>query len=156
MRASWTLLVLLAASALAQTSPPRPEGDPVYDPKADAAADFKKALHQAAREGKNVLMDVGGEWCSWCHRMDKFFVDNPPLLEERRKSYVFLKVDFSDEHKNETFLDQFPKIEGYPHLFVFDSKGKLLVSQETGDLEAGKSYDLDKFMAFLKKWAPAK
>ena len=150
------LILLLCSGAWAQTQHPRPEGDPGYDQKADPAADLRKAVEQAAREGKNVLMDVGGEWCSWCHRMDKFFVDNPELLALRRQNYVFLKAHFSDEHPNEAFLGKLPKIEGYPHLFVFDAKGKLLQSQNTSDLEAGKSYDLQKFMAFLKKWAPEK
>jgi thioredoxin-related protein len=156
MRRRSYLLLLLCAGVWAQTEHPRPDGDPVYDPKADASADFRKALTQAAREGKNVLMDVGGEWCSWCHRMDRFFVDNPELLALRRKNFVFLKVHFSDEKPNESFLEKFPKIPGYPHLFVFDSKGKLLHSQDSSDLEAGKSYDLQKFTAFLEKWAREK
>ena len=48
----------------------------------------------------------------------------------------------------------FPKIPGYPHLFVLDKTGTLLHSQNTSMLEDGKrSYDLERFTAFLKKWA---
>ena len=44
---------------------------------------------------------------------------------------------------------------GYPHLFVLDANGKLLHSQNTGELEAGKSYDKGRFLAFVKRFAPA-
>lgn len=144
---------LLLAAAL-QAVHPRPEGDPAYDDKADPVQDVRKAIAAAAREKKNVFVDVGGEWCSWCHRMDKFFVDNPSLLELRRKNFVLAKVNHSPENENTEFLSQFPPISGYPHIFILDFRGKLLVSQNTGDLEAGKSYDLEKFTEFLKEWSP--
>ena len=44
--------------------------------------------------------------------------------------------------------------DAYPHLFVLDEAGKLLHSQDTALLEAGKSYDLAKFTRFLKDWSP--
>jgi len=39
---------------------------------------------------------------------------------------------------------------------VLNEDGKLLHSQDTSQLERGKSYDLEKFFTFLKKWAPEK
>ena len=66
----------------------------------------------------------------------------------------FLKINFSKENKNETFLSQYPAIEGYPHFFVLDKDGNLLHSQNTGDLEKDKDYDKEKFIEFLNKWKP--
>ncbi len=66
---------------------------------------------------------------------------------------MIVKVNFSTENKNEQFLRQYPTIDGYPHLFVLESNGKFLLSQSTGDFEAGKGYDHDKVMRFLKKWS---
>jgi thioredoxin-related protein len=127
--------------------------DVKYDPKADPKADFQTALARASKEGKNVLMDVGGEWCGWCHRMDKFITEHEELRTLLEKHYVLLKVNFSDENKNEQFLGRFPKIDGYPHFFVFDASGKLLISKSTGDLEEGKGYNLARFVEFLKQYA---
>ena len=124
-----------------------------YNPKADPRADLQAALTRASKEGNNVLMDVGGEWCSWCHRMDKFLTENAVLLDLLQKNYVVVKVNFSDENKNETFLAGYPKVEGYPHLFVLDATGKLLESKNTGDLEEGKGYNLDRYREFLAKFA---
>ena len=63
-----------------------------------------------------------------------------------------MKINYSEENKNEKFLSQYPKVDGYPHFFVLDKNGKLLYSQNTGLLEKEKSYDREKFMTFLKKW----
>jgi len=68
--------------------------------------------------------------------------------------YVAVKVNYSRENKNEEVLSRFPKIKGYPHLFVLDAKGTLLHSQDTGTLEKGKGHDPEKVMEFLKRWAP--
>ena len=75
------------------------------------------------------------------------------LLEE---NFIVVKINYSKENKNEKFLSQYPAIEGYPHFFVLESDGKLLHSQNTGDLEKDKDYDKDKFLEFLNKWKPAK
>ncbi|HEY0378187.1 MAG TPA: thioredoxin family protein [Pyrinomonadaceae bacterium] len=124
-----------------------------YDPKRDAALDIAEAAAEAGRTNKRVLVEVGGEWCIWCHHMDDFFEQYPALLELREKNFVMVKVNFSDENKNEQVLSRYPEIQGYPHLFVLDRDGKLLHSQDTGELEEGKSYNLARFTAFLEKWS---
>lgn len=65
-----------------------------------------------------------------------------------------MKVNYSPENKNEEFLSNYPKIQGYPHFFVLDENGKLLHSQDTGKLEEGKNYNAQKFIDFLKLWTP--
>ncbi|HEY3137109.1 MAG TPA: thioredoxin family protein [Blastocatellia bacterium] len=125
----------------------------IYDPKRDAASDIQKAVLEAQRAGKRVLVDVGGEWCSWCHILDRFFEQNPSLLEYREQNFVMVKINFSRENENQTLLSRYPKIPGFPHLFVLDAKGNLLRSQDTSELEEGRSYNLGKMFDFLRKWA---
>ena len=95
-------------------------------------------------------------WCIWCHRLDEFFNRNKDLLNLMHKNYVVVKVNYSKENTNEKVLSNYPKIAGYPHIFVLDEKGKLLHSQNTGELELDKGYDHDKVKSFLKMWAPKK
>jgi thioredoxin-related protein len=125
-----------------------------YDPGRDAARDIEAATAEAKRTGKHVLLEVGGKWCGWCRTMDKYFEDHPALLDLREKNFVTVKINFSPENENKAVLGRYPKIPGYPHLFVLDQKGKLLRSQDTSPLEEGRSYDLERFTAFLKEWAP--
>jgi len=124
-----------------------------FDPARDAAADIKAAVAEAARTHRRVLIDVGGEWCIWCHRLDSLYATHPDLSAYLTKHYVLVKVNYSKENKNEQVLSQYPKIPGYPHYFVLDNDGKLLHSQDTGALEAGKGHDPVKVLAFLKEWA---
>ncbi len=124
-----------------------------FDPKRDPARDLQEAVVKATAEKKRILLDVGGEWCSWCHRLDKFLHENSDLDQYLSDHYVIVKVNFSEANKNEKFLGQYPAIDGYPHLFVLESNGKFLLSQSTGDFEKGKGYDHDKVLDFLRKWS---
>ena len=127
-----------------------PQGfDPARNPEKDLAA----ALQVARATGRRVLVEVGGEWCSWCHILDRFFANEPELRRYRDAHYVWLNVNFSKENPNEGFLRRWPKVAGYPHFFVLDADGRLLVSQDTAPLETLKSYDPVAMRAFLARWA---
>ena len=146
---------LIAQAAGGQTT--RPGAKPaIYDPTRDAAGDIEQAVAEAARTGKRVLLEVGGNWCVWCYEMERYFEEHKDLRSLRDRNYVTVKVNWSPENQNTEVLSRYPKIQGYPHLFVLDENGALLHSQNTGVLEDGKkSYDLEKFTAFLKEWAPS-
>ena len=125
-----------------------------FDPARDPVADLETAKVEAKRGGKRILLDVGGEWCSWCHILDDFIAGDGEIRRFRDANYVWVKVNYSPENENAAFLAQFPEIKGYPHLFVLDNDGKLLHSQFTGELEKDKGYDRARFFDFLKQWAP--
>ncbi len=141
--------MLVGAVALAQTQTAK-----IFDPGRDAAADLKAGIAKAGKENKRVLVAVGGNWCGWCHKLDKLFKEDQEIAGMLKRGYVLVKVNFSEENKNEKVLSQFPEIKGYPHLFVLDGKGKLLHSQDTGLLETGDHHDPAKVKAFLTKWSP--
>jgi len=154
------VLFSLSVSVRAQNSSTSPASKYVtvttYDPGRDAETDINEAVLEARRSGRRVLVDVGGEWCSWCHTLDRFFEQNASLLEYREQNFVMVKINYSRENKNEKLLSRYPKIPGFPHFFVLDEKGKLLHSQDTSELEQGKTYNLEKLFSFLKKWAAHK
>src|ERR1700716_2292009 len=112
-----------------------------YDPKRDAAQDIQDAIKEAQRAHKRILLEVGGEWCSWCHTLDRFFDAHPELIQLRDKNFVTVKINFSEENQNKEVLSRHGPIESYPHILVLDADGKLLLSKETGSLESGKTYD---------------
>lgn len=127
-----------------------------FDPARDPNVDLSAAVEIASKTGKRIILDVGGEWCGWCVYMDKFFYQNPKLNKLRDSNFVWMKVNMSDENENIPFLASYPEINSYPHLFVLDSTGKLLHTQPTEPLEAGKGYNLSEFTNFLKRWSPVK
>ena len=124
-----------------------------YDPAADPAAGLASALVDARASGKRILLVVGGEWCSWCHILHRFVQGDPAIHDIWDRQYVTLKVHWDPEQPNAEFLGRYPKIEGYPHIFVLDEEGGLLHSQNTGELESGDSYSPELVTAFLNRWA---
>ena len=160
-RVSLILCAVLSVSALAVSqqkiadstaAPPRE----AFDPQRDAENDIHEATLEATRTGRRILLDVGGEWCIWCKRLDAFFGSHPKASELLHANFVVVKVNYSKDNPNEKVLSRFPKIPGYPHFFVLDARGTLVLSQDTGLLEEGKGYSEVKVMAFLAQWTPAK
>lgn len=155
-------VLFLSTSALAvcrQDSTKTPSPDTVltatgkFDPTADPAKDLQKAIVEATKTHKRILLDVGGEWCIWCRRLDSLFDEHSDIAKLRADHFVVVKINVSKENENEKFLSQYPKVPGYPHIFVLDNGGKLLHSQDTGKLEKGRHHDPEKVRAFLTQWA---
>ena len=116
----------------------------------------KETISSTKQLDKRIILDVGGEWCIWCHRIDAFMQNTKEVKSLLDENYIVLKVNYSKENKNEKFLSQYPAIEGYPHFFVLEKDGTLLHSQNTGELEKDKDYSKEKFIEFLNKWKPDK
>jgi thiol:disulfide interchange protein len=125
-----------------------------YDPKRDPAADVKAAMRTAQASGKRILLDVGGDWCIWCHVFDDLVARDKEVGTRLRDGFVVVKVNWSPENENTRFLSAYPPIPAYPHFFVLDGNGTYLWSQSGDDFVSGKTYDRAKVLAFLKKWAP--
>ncbi|MBE0680429.1 MAG: thioredoxin family protein [Anaerolineales bacterium] len=125
-----------------------------YDPVRDPADDLAQAIVIAQKENKRIMLELGGDWCIWCKYMDEFYKTHPDVLQARVEYYVLVKINVSEENANEEFLSQFPEAAGYPHIYILESDGTFLHSQNTVDLEDGAdSYVPEVFMAFLQKWA---
>lgn len=122
-----------------------------FDPSRDAVADVQQALSLAQAQRKLVFVDVGGEWCTWCHIFDRFVASHPEVKNTLKERYIVVKVNYSPQNRNEKLLSRWPKAKGYPHFYVLDGSGRLLESQAAGELEAGKDYDAAKVLAFLRR-----
>ncbi len=127
-----------------------------YDASRDAAADIKNALAQAKTTHKRVLIEAGGNWCSWCKIMDRYFEDHAELAALRDKNYITVKVNVESGGPVPAALASYPAPAGYPRLYVLDENGTLIQSQDTSPLESGQSYDYEKFSFFLSSFGPPK
>lgn len=123
-----------------------------YSPERDPVADLAETIAVAQAEDKRILLIIGGEWCIWCHYLADYLEADNAVQAAFDESFVVSKINWSDENKNEDFLGQYPKAEGYPHFYILDSDGSFLESQGTAVLEKDKSYDPEKMLAFAEKW----
>lgn len=146
------LFLLFSFSSFAQNN----KSHPKFDPNRDPFEDLKITIEKAEQSDKRIILDIGGEWCIWCHRIDAFMQNTDEVKSLLEENYILLKVNFSKENKNEKFLSNYPSIDGYPHFFVLEKDGTLLHSQNTGELEKDKDYSKEKFVEFLDKWKPKK
>lgn len=125
-----------------------------YDPRRDPDKDLAAASEEAKRSNKNIFVVVGSEWCAWCHTLDRFFYEHADLAALRDQNYVTMKVSMSQENPNEPFLSRFPRIHGYPYIFILDAQGTLIHSQPANVLEDGRSYNAKRFQEFLERFVP--
>lgn len=147
-------LALLAALALAACG--KPAGHAGYDASRDPAADVKAALVEAKASGRRVLIEAGGNWCSWCLIMHKYFDERPELAALRDRNFVVVRVNVESGGPVPAALGAYPPPAGYPHLYVLDENGSLIQSQNTAELESGRSYDAEKVAFFLNAFAKPK
>lgn len=127
-----------------------------YDPKRDADEDLVASREIAERDGRNILLLVGGDWCPWCRKLAKFIEDNESVSAVLARHFVIQKVLVDDDVSNSPFLNPYPAISAYPHVFLLDAKGVLLHSLETEALEKSGSYDEAELLAILKTHTPKK
>jgi len=138
------------AAILAASMPP-------YDKNADPFKELASAKKEAKASGKRILLIAGGPWCDWCARFDDFITKDSELAGLASKYYVIMKVYVDrDFTPNGIFMAKFPTPPGFPHLYILNGEGELLVSQKTDLLEKGDSYDKVKVRTFLIENAPKK
>ena len=127
----------------------------LYTPTANAEKDIAAAVSEAKASGKNVLVQIGGNWCIWCMRFNDFVTKDAQLDSMTKASYVVYHMNYSEENKNEKLLAKYkyPQRFGFPVFLVLNSKGELLHTQNTSYLESGKSYDKRNVMGFLRDWS---
>lgn len=146
-------IFVLTISIFSQTENPFVSLDK-FDPQRDPSADLKLAVNFAEPNNKRIILDVGGEWCIWCHRLDSFIQSHERIKNLIDQNFVWVKINYSKENKNEKFLSSYPEIPGFPHLFVLEKDGSFLHSQDTGVLEQEKDYSEEKILTFLNEWLP--
>ena len=121
-----------------------------YDPSADPFEQLAESALQAKNEGKYILIISGGDWCHWCHVLDKYLDSNEEIYQKLTNSFVIMKVYFGDENYNEKFFSKLPESNVAPHFWVLNSNKEILLSQYASVFEKGRSgYSDEVFVMFI-------
>mgnify|MGYP000152980394 CR=1 FL=1 len=124
----------------------------VYDDQRDPFADANAAIKLANASGRNVIIEIGGNWCTWCHKMDDFLAKNPDIYQSLHEKYVLLKINVSDSNENEAFMSALPPVLGYPHMYVSTASGKMILSKDTAELLQDGQYSVKHWLEFIDTW----
>jgi thioredoxin-related protein len=144
-------ITLLMVDLNAQTSEVK-----LYNPEADAKTEIQRSTAKANAEGKHVLLQIGGNWCSWCVRFNKKVTKNDTLKSVLTEKYITYHLNYSKENWNEEILANlgYPQRFGFPVFVVLDGKGNRLHTQSSVYLEEGKGYSTEKILEFFNNWSP--
>ena len=129
----------------------------LYNPSADAEKDIAAAVKKAKAENKYVLLQGGGNWCSWCIEFARFCKADPAIDSVMKSAFVWYHLNWSKENKNNKVFAKYgyPQRFGYPVFIILNGKGERINTQNSEYLEDGrKSYNAEKVKAFLEMWSP--
>ncbi|TLU65405.1 thioredoxin family protein [Thalassotalea litorea] len=124
----------------------------IYDDSRDPFSDAIAAIALAGHSSKNVLIEIGGNWCTWCHKMDAFLEQNPDIYKALHDNFVLLKVNVSDSNENAEFMAGLPPVLGYPHMYVSTGQGKVILSKDTAEFLEDGNYSKQAWMTFIQRW----
>jgi thioredoxin-related protein len=126
----------------------------LYNPALNGMQQIKDAVSDAGRTGKHVLIQYGGNWCSWCIRFDAFCKSDTSIMKIISDNYIPVKLNYDPENRNyeaNEYLGN-PVRFGFPVFIIVDGKGKVLHIQDSGLLEEGKGYSKEKVLGFFRNW----
>jgi thioredoxin-related protein len=151
------LFFVVMVSFLSVTAMAQNEEKKLYNPNADAAADIEAAIKKAGAENKYVLLQAGGNWCSWCIEFARLAKADPAIDSVITASFIWYHLNWSKENENKNIFAKYgyPQRFGFPAFIILNSKGERIHTQNSEYLENGKkSYDQKKVQAFLEMWSP--
>jgi len=155
MKKIWLIvtLVCLFQSVVAQE---RKNYLHLYNPEADKDSAIQTATEKAGREGKNVLLQIGGNWCIWCKYFHNMLEQNDSLKRLMNQNYEVVYVAYEKADKANPIWAKlgFPQRFGFPVFVILNAKGERIHIQNSVYLEEGKGYDEERVKEFLQQWTP--
>ncbi len=104
-------------------------GGAFAEPLKGWSEDLAKALEQAKKENKPVLVEfTGSDWCPPCKMMRKEVFSKTEFVDAASKKFILVEIDMprGDKEvaeKNQPLVEKY-KVDGYPTVLLLDSAGK--------------------------------
>jgi thioredoxin-related protein len=149
------LIVLLFLSGATLVS--KAQEAKLYNPTANAQKDIAAAIAKAKQENKFVLIQGGGNWCSWCIEFARFAKEDVKIDSVMKASFIWYHLNYSKENENKAMFAKlgYPQRFGYPVFIILNGNGERIHTQNSEYLENGaKGYNQQKVQNFLEMWSP--
>ncbi len=147
-------LILIIFFSISCTLVSCQETKKLYDPALDGMKQISESVAVAKSSGKHILIQYGGNWCSWCIKFNTFSKADPEISKLISDNYIPLKLNYSPENYNfeaNVYLEN-PARFGFPVFIILDGQGKVLHIQDSALLEEGEGYSQKKVAGFLQNW----
>ena len=131
----------------------------VYDESIDPFEQIDQAVAKAKTDGKYVICQLGGNWCSWCIKFAKFIKEDAEIDKVVNENFVYIHVNYKSR-KDELAQKVSKRLGnagrfGFPVLVILNPDGSVLHIQNSSYLEEGQGYNKAKVLDFFSKWTPA-
>ena len=145
------LMMTLFITTFAQTK--------VYYESIDPFEQIDQAVAKAKTDGKYVICQLGGNWCSWCIKFAKFIKEDADIAKVVNENFVYIHVNYKSR-KDELAQKVSKRLGnagrfGFPVLVILNPDGSVLHIQNSSYLEEGQGYNKAKVLDFFSKWTPA-
>jgi thioredoxin-like negative regulator of GroEL len=101
--------------------------------------DVPRALREARRDGKLVLVEAWAPWCHTCLSMRNYVLPDPAVAGLRDR-VLFAAID-TDRPTNAAFLERYP-VDAWPTLFVLDPQNEKLLGHWQGSASPAELREL--------------
>jgi thiol-disulfide isomerase/thioredoxin len=161
-----SVLPFLATAATAATAPkvsiasladlPVVERSP-YDTNADATAVVDAAFARAGKNGKRVLIDLGGNWCGDCLVLANL-MQLPEMKRFLAAHFEIVKIDIGRYDKNLQIPARFGvtdrlKTGGVPSIIIAEPDGTFVNRNDISALEDARHMTPQAIADWLAQWA---
>jgi thioredoxin-related protein len=85
--------------------------------------DYDKAVADAKKANKIVMVDVYTDWCGWCKKLDRDTYANASVAEKLNKDFIAVKLNPEKSQRGAELARSFGT-RGYPHIVFLDGDGK--------------------------------
>jgi thiol-disulfide isomerase/thioredoxin len=142
----------VAIASLSELSVP----DAPYATGANADQDVDAAFARARRNGKRVLIDMGGNWCADC-RILAGLMERPELHAFLSSRYEMVSVDVGRFDKNLDIPARFgitTHLEGVPAIIVATPDGRIVNPGRVSAIEDARHMTPQALADWLAQWTP--
>ena len=142
----------LSISSLSELEVP----DAPFQVNANADADVDAAFARARRDGKRVMIDLGGNWCADC-RILAGLMELPELRAFLASHYELVSVDVGRFDKNLQIPARFgitARLEGVPAILVATPQGELVNPGRISAIEDARRMTPQALADWLAQWTP--
>ncbi len=130
--------------------------DAPFAVNANANADVDAAFARARRDGKRVMIDLGGNWCADC-RILAGLMELPEMRAFLASHYELISVDVGRFDKNLQVPARFgitTRLEGVPAILVATPDGRLVNAGRVSAIEDARHMTPQALADWLAQWTP--
>ena len=126
-----------------------------FSETANANSDVDAAFARAKKSGKEVMIDLGGNWCADC-RILAGLMELPELDSFLHAHYELVSVDVGRFNRNLQIPARFgitERLQGVPAILVSTPDGRLLNAGHVSAIEDARHMTPQALADWLARWA---